>query len=264
MKTSRVLTEPEGEFSAQEQLQLLGTLDGQCRQILYWSGRRTVPERLREWLKASGPGYAIPFHAVFEDEIPDAEDRQKILEHLAWTPAVLEDVGGIVDPQSGLVFLYDSQSGVKRWLSPLWVLAVVGVGAGIVRGLAEYPPLDGSRRVSDLLIGWLAVLVGVLLHTVIGASKRLRGQGATAAVLPISRSLILLNARLGFVLFRIATALVGYLGLVYAAGAPQFNAFVFNALLVGYSLDSVVELFGTTFDQRSAAQLANLKKRMGT
>ena len=40
-------------------------------------------------------------------------------------------------------------------------------------------------------------------------------------------------------------------------------AFAFNAFLAGYSLDSVVELFGSSMDQRSAAQHANLKQQMG-
>ena len=264
MLASKLLRDPGGEYEAQEQLQLLGLLDTQCRQIIYWTGVRTVPERLRDWLALSEPGYAIPFHAVFEDEVPDAEDRQKILDHLAWSPAFLAASGGIVDPESGLIFRYDSQkSRLSQAISILYVLAMVAVGGGIVWLLHQFPPL-AARGLADLEIAWLAVLAGVVVHSVVATAKRLRSQGALPPGLPINRFLVLLDARLGFVLFRVVVALVGYFGLVYAISEARPTGFLLNAFLVGYSLDSVVEIFGTTMDQRSAAQVANLRKQLGT
>ncbi|HSU13856.1 hypothetical protein [Longimicrobium sp.] len=265
MQANRLLRDPHAEYDAQEQLQLLGLLDAQCRQIVYWTGLRTVPERLKDWLELSEPGYAIPFHAVFEDEVPDADDRQKILDQLAWSPSFLKAAGGIVDPVSGLVYRYDSRkSGLRQGFSLVYVLGMIALGVAVVWGLQQLPPLD-ARPLADLEIGWMAVLAGVVVHGVIAMAKGLRSQGALPPGLPINRFLILLNARLGFVLFRVVVALIGYLGLVYAvSGSPLATGFVFNAFLVGYSLDSMVELFGTTLDQRSAAQLANLRKQFGT
>jgi len=264
MKACRLMQDPRGSYQPQEQLQLLGILDGQCRQIIYWTGTLTVPERLKDWLELSEPGYAIPFHAVFEDEVSEAEDRQKILNHLAWSPVFLKKVGGIVDPESGLVYRYDSRKSVGEMaLSVVWVALGITLGGVIVWGLQQFPPLS-AQPLEHLLVGWAAVLGGLVVHSVIGTTKRMRADNSIPAGLPINRFLILLSAKMGFVLFRLMVALVGYLGLLYAVGAPQFTSFIVNAFLVGYSLDSVVELFGSTMDQRSAAQLANLRKQLGT
>jgi hypothetical protein len=264
ISASRIMQNPEEELPAQELMQGLGLLDGYCRQLVYWAATRTVPARLKDWLRNSEPGYAIPFHAVFEDEVPDAEDRQKILNQLAWSPVFLKDVGGIVDPESGLVYRYDTDK--SRWemsLAFVWIVVAVAVGAGVVAGLAELPPLSPGAVPASLVLGWGAMLAGTIVHWVIGANKRLRGQQGTAGVLPIGRSLILLNAQIGFVLLRIAVALVGYVGLMFTVGSNEFTTFAFNAFLAGYSLDSVVELFGSSMDQRAAAQNANLKQQMG-
>lgn len=264
ISASPIMREPQTELPAQELMQGLGLLDAQCRQLIYWTATRTVPERLKDWLETSEPGYAIPFHAVFEDEVPDAEDRQKILNQLAWSPVFLKDVGGIVDPESGLVYRYDSRkSGVQLSLAFLWIALAVAAGAGAVWGLSTAPPLASRAAGLTLVLGWGAMLVGTMVHWVIGTNKRLRTQESIPAVLPISRSLIMLNARIGSILFRIVVALVGYVGLMYAFPSADFSTFAFNALLAGYSLDSVVELFGTSMDQRSAAQHANLKQQLG-
>lgn len=264
MSAARIMREPEQEMPAQELMQGLGLLDGYCRLLVYWAATRTVPVRLKDWLATSEPGYAIPFHAVFEDEVPDAEDRQKILNQLAWSPVFLKGVGGIVDPESGLVYRYDTgKSRGQLSLALFWILLAVAAGGAVVWGLSALPPLSPRRVGPTLVLGWLAMLAGTTVHWVIGANKRLRSQAATPAVLPISRSLIMLNARIGFILFRIAVALVGYAGLVYAVPSDEFTTFAFNAFLAGYSLDSVVELFGTSMDQRAAAHHANLKQQLG-
>lgn len=106
MKTSRLMTDPGGSFSAPEQGQLMNLLDGHCRQLVFWTGSYTIPHRLKDWLKESRTGYVIPFNAVFEDEMPDAEDRQKILNVLAYSPRELQAEGGIINPADGLVYRY--------------------------------------------------------------------------------------------------------------------------------------------------------------
>jgi hypothetical protein len=67
----------------QKQIQTVEILDQQLRKMIMWIGYLTIPSRLETWLESTSPGYAIPFHAVFADEVPDADDRQKILSMLA-------------------------------------------------------------------------------------------------------------------------------------------------------------------------------------
>jgi hypothetical protein len=105
MKGSKLLSAPDTPLTPEEQTQLLNLLDGKTRRMIYWTGYKTIPERLQRWLDETQPGYIIPFHAGFEDEMPDAEDRQRILQYLAWAPNVLH--GGVVDAASGLVYRYE-------------------------------------------------------------------------------------------------------------------------------------------------------------
>jgi hypothetical protein len=101
----KLMEDPTGTFSPQEQLLLLRLLDSQCWQIIYWCGYKTIPARLNEWIDGSNPGYAIPFHAVFENEVSDAEDRHKLLNYFALSPKEFQ--GGIIDPNSGAACLAD-------------------------------------------------------------------------------------------------------------------------------------------------------------
>jgi hypothetical protein len=50
--------------------------------------------------------------------------------------------------------------------------------------------------------------------------------------------------------------------LVFAAGIE--NAKPLNTFLVGYSLDSFVELFGASIEQKATMQLTALKQKLST
>lgn len=274
MKTCRLVREPGLEFKPEDQMRLLTLLDEQCRRIIYWTGYRTIPDRLKSWLIYMKPGYALPFHSLFEDEMPDAEDRQKVLNQLAWTPGFLDKHGGIVDPESGLVFCYHYHDRVvRRFMALAWVLIAVLFATAGVWAVTQMPPLEAldprvqARNTAIVLQAWGALVVGTLVHIAVGAAKRMREQGANGTVLPVSRFLIMLNARLGFVLIKVFMALIGLFALVYTSNLKDFtedvSPLLFNAFLVGYSLDSVIELFGAGMDQRAGAHQAMLKKQLG-
>ena len=114
VRTCPLFDQTEAEMKLDSQIQYLNILDQQCRQIIYWIGYRTIPEQLNELLKNTKPGYTLPFHALFEEEMPDFADRQKILNVLAWSPKHVE--GGVVDAERGLVYCYEEKP-VKRYLS---------------------------------------------------------------------------------------------------------------------------------------------------
>lgn len=264
MSSFAILKDPEEELDAQRQMQILALLDELCRRITYWTAHLTVPDRLQSWLKGSSPGYAIPFHSVFDDEVPDAEDRQRILNHLAWSPVHLERMGGVVDPHSGLVYRYDAGKSWLRSIAPIVLMVLGGVAA--VWLLTRAGIIPGTDPFPVLVVGWAALLMGTLVHVGVGTAKRLKSQDPAAAVLPVSRFLIMINARQGFIFFQVGMALLGYLALIFSNGGytdDNLQAFAFNAFLAGYGLDSVVELFGTSLDDRAAAQTAGLKQKLG-
>jgi hypothetical protein len=272
MRTCAVMRAPDQVLDPQLQMQLLNLLDGQARRIVYWTSYRTIPNRLMHWLREAQPGYAIPFHAVFEDELPDAEDRQRVLNHLACTPEALKDVGGLVDPESGLVYRYDPSARRRVRSAATLVLVLAALTAVVAFAgpeIVHTGGADGTTAVPprSLLLGWAAVLVGTVTHVGVAAAKRMRTVGANPAVLPVGRMMLLLNAKEGLILLRTGLALLGFFALALATTVPaeaQLGPFLLNAFLVGYSLDSVVELFGAGMDQRAAALQAGLKARLGT
>jgi hypothetical protein len=268
MRSCHVMRTPDQPLDAQLQTQLLNLLDAQARRMAYWCCYRTIPDRLRTWLREAQPGYAIPFHAVFEDELPEAEDRQRILSYLACTPEALKDVGGLVDPDSGLVYRYHP-SPRRRLLSVATLAGVLAAFTALVAFAGPYmaPPGQTGWTSRGLVFGWIAVLVGTVTHVAVALAKRVRAQSANPAVLPVGKLMVLVNAKEGLILLRSGLALLGFFALAFASGVPaadQFGTFLLNAFLVGYSLDSVVELFGSGMDQRAAVLQSGLKARLGT
>ena len=261
MEINPLLAKPEGSYSAQEQLHYLDLLAAQIRRLVYYVGYETIPTRLNEWLALARPGYYVPFHLVFEDELPDREDRVRLLNHLAYSPETIQ--GGLVDAANGLIYRYATSARSRFFSLALIALALVGCTA-VVAGACRLPaggwPL-GPGDLGAMLIGWLAVLAGVVTHVGVGGVKRAQAQGGLPPVIAVGDFSKIVSARVGQILLRVFLALVGFFGLVFGAGVAQVT--VFNAFLVGYSLDSFVELFRGSLEQRAAAQVASLKKQLG-
>src|SRR5215216_5681548 len=121
MMTNPVLLNPEAEFSAQEQLQYLDMLFGQIQRIVLLVGFLTIPTRVNDWLAQARPGYYIPFHLVFDDELPQHEERMKVLSLLAWSPKAIK--GGFIDVANGLIYRYADERKVRRNSFLLLILA---------------------------------------------------------------------------------------------------------------------------------------------
>lgn len=260
MKASPLLTEPRMEFEAQEQLQYLDMLDAQSRRLLFGIGLLTIPARVNDWLGKARPGYYIPFHPVFEDELPRSEDRVRLLNYLAWAPKVVH--GGLVDAAGGLIYRY-SRSGVVRAASFLLLAAALALAVGVIWAACHVAvndwPLE-SKDFSVLLIAWVAVLVGVVVHAAVGTAKRSRAQGRPP-IIAVEDIALLINAKAGQIMFKIVLTLVALFGLVGTAGAEGVTAL--NAFLLGYGLDSVVEVFGASMEQQAAGRVAAIRGQLG-
>jgi hypothetical protein len=168
-----------------------------------------------------------------------------------------------VDADSGLIYKY-SQSRGHRLGSFLMLAVAVAAALGIVIGLAylRAPGWPLSREdAPTLLIGWCAVLAGVVVHVGIGTAKRMQSQRGRPPVLSPGDLPLLVSAKVGQLLLKLMLTLVGFFGLVFASGIGQVTPM--NAFLVGYALDSVVELFSSTLELRASAKVAALKEQLG-
>ena len=273
LKLSPLLKNPaRNDMAPQDQLQHVAMLDACCREIDFQIGWLTIPERLNGWLAQARPGYYVPFHAVFADELPNPEDRAKVLSFLAWSPEALR--GGLVDASTGLVYRFD-QDRRRQWLSLLGIVGVVVLATTLVI-LACYPrtgidlgifllQVDAWPFVPDhlstLLVGWAAVLAGVVVHVAVGTAKLMRSEAASLPVIAATDLLPRVNAKFGTILLKLLLALIGFFGLVFAVDIDQVT--LLTAFLIGYSLDSVVELFGTSLENRALAQTTGLRTAIG-
>ena len=247
---------------AQDQLRDLNLLDAACEGMLFQVGLLTIPDRLNEWLRLGRPGYYVPFHEVFAPELPDYDDRVRVLRHLAWSPRVIRQ--GLVDVSTGLIYRY-SGNGLVRWLSVVEILLAVVLATGLVYLSTHLPNIDGwplkAEQTITMMSAWAALFIGVVVHVCITTAKRMQDQTELPPALPVGDLARLADAKLGPTLLKVALALIGLFGLVLTAGIAQ--ATPLQAFLAGYSLDSVVELFGASAERRASTQIAGLRQQLG-
>jgi hypothetical protein len=261
MQQNPLYANPETEIGAQEQMHALNLLEDQVRKIEFYVGVLTIPARVNDWLAEARPGYYIPFHAVFEDEVPEAEDRARILSYLVWSPKPIK--GGIVDAANGLIYRYNEKP-MRRLLNILVILGTLVASTAAVIG-ACYLRISGwpfqTDNLSRFTAGWIAIVVGVIVHIAVGSVKRTQSQGQLPSIASLGDLPLILDARSGQIITKILLALIGLFGLAFASGVE--NVTPLNAFLVGYSLDSVIEVFSSGIEQRATLQASALKKQLG-
>ena len=144
MKSNPIIKDSGGNFSAEDQLHDMNMLRKRIRKIVYLISYLTIPERLNEWLKGARPGYYIPFHVVFEDELPTKEDRDKLIERLTYAPRALR--GGLINSGTGLIYRY-SMNVWRRLLSVIWLLAIFVLATFVIYHIGDLSMKDSSLPV---------------------------------------------------------------------------------------------------------------------
>jgi hypothetical protein len=262
MKDSPLLSCPPGKtLDAQEQTHALTVFEAQIKEMIFEIGFLTIPDRLNRWIERSTPGHYIPFHDIFENEMPDYGDRVKLLNFIAWAPKTLIK-GGIVEPETGLIHCYEKNDR-KRRAGYYYLVSAFILVTGIIASLA-YIPLEGwpllPKDVFSLLFGWAALVIGVVVHLGIDTNKR-QQKTTLPAIIAFNDLPLLINAKYGQVMLKIFLSLVGFAGLVFAVGIN--NAKPINAFFVGYSLDSFIGILTASMEQKGSAQLATIKQQLG-
>ncbi len=107
----------------------------------------------------------------------------------------------------------------------------------------------------------IAVVAGVIFHIIVTTAKRFQAQPDRPPILALGTFPLIINAKIGQILFRLLLTLVGFFALVFAYSADEVT--LLNAFLVGYSLDSVVDLFGANAEQRATGHIPTLRRQLG-
>ena len=264
MRENPILSSPEQDRPAQDHLHDLSMLEGQAAQIVLSVGHLTIPHRLNVWLEKARPGYYLPFHLLFEDELPSLKDRVRVLNSIAWAPDSLQN--GIVSAENGLIYRYEKDR-KARVISFLHIVFALFAATMLISFLCHFGTWVGMTNwllkpdyAPNLLFGWGALLIGTLIHMAVSSVKRSQASGLPPVV-AINDWMLHLSARKGDILLKILIAIFGLFGLAFTVGPGKVTPV--NAFLIGYSVDSVVELFGTTIEQKAASQVSALKEQLG-
>jgi hypothetical protein len=262
MSMNPILLNPRGDFLPQVESHLLTMLDEQLANCLFLITKLTIWDHVTELLPMMRPGHYLPFHLVFDEEVPSQEQRVRLLNYLSLSPKRIMG-GGLVDAANGLIYRYEENTLKRRSILALLILMLV-VLTGLVVGLSWRPLLPwgaGPGTLTTLLVAWGSVLAGVATHAAIGSIKRAQARGGLPPVLAVGDIPLLLNALSGQIMLKLLMAFLGFCGLAFTSqGSEQVT--VMTAFLLGYSLDSFIEIFGAGIAQRANAQAAALKQQL--
>ncbi len=248
------------KLEAQAQLQHLNILEEGLQGMLYTLGTLIIPSEVEKWLNRADPGDYLPFHYRYANSLPLVEQREKVLNQLDLKFRRMD--GALVDVANGVIYRYAKETqDIRR--SMTWVTGVF-IGLTLVITLLCFVPATGvddwptAKDIPLVLSGWLAVLVGVMVHIAVDSKKR---EQVNLAVFDIRNLPYVIDARLGQFIGKLVMAAIGFIGFTLATGIS--NVSMINAFLVGYSLDSIIELFGTSLEQQATAQVGAIQKRLG-
>src|SRR5690606_38210342 len=195
LQANEVFVSPTEERDANAERIGLNQAIESCASITREAMYAIALDRLYAWVRVQEPEYAVDLHAVLRDEIPDRADREDVIAWLSSAPRVLSSVGGIIEPETGLIYrTYD------RWLARaarVVLVAVVLAGTLVAtRSLApfvlgEAPGAAGEAAggvvaidagdspqpitsETQLLISWVACVLGLLAHSVLTTYRSIR------------------------------------------------------------------------------------------
>ncbi|MDX1995153.1 MAG: hypothetical protein SF029_22415 [bacterium] len=215
--------------------------------IIYHVGLLTIPGRLNQHLEQLRIGQKLDFNATFSDEVPDTEDRRKILEYLDARPMVVRN--GIIDLAAEGVY-HASPYRWRRNLSYLFVLLTVATGAVLVYLIgetAQFVPdwFVEPGRTTELLVEYLFIIIGGVVHLGVDAVKQARSTPGGKALV-VEDWLLWVHIHEVGVIIGILSLWVGFAGLLLLSSATAVDWE--TAFLIGYSIDSFVDLFLQRFD----------------
>ncbi|HEX5757714.1 MAG TPA: hypothetical protein VF121_00825 [Thermoanaerobaculia bacterium] len=224
-------------------------------EIVLCSGILTIPNRVRQHLDQQRVGNVLNFHEYLNDELPRLEDRLLILNYMHSHPTL---VNGVVSVEDGLIY-FASPKPWRRYASFGMVLLVALAGFGAVWFACQIETFncDQAGGWTRLRTAYLLTLIGAVAHVLIEFLKRDRVSKANASGL-YDWFLHVHVKEISFV--QAAVSLwVGFLLLAYSVDKPIEGE---TAFLLGYSIDSFLDLFLQRFSKKSSAGIQALQQQL--
>ncbi len=267
-RKSQQLTQLDSPPKDQDHLRELNYLKTRLMRMIFLIGYTTIMERLNGWIRVSRAGYALPFHPMFEDEIESVEDRQRILQLFSLKPGDIQ--GGLVDLSRGIVLCYP----IAFWdrlvrhliviLLFLLSFALIWWFSDILSHSSDLLTTLGMDKAKPpqpnlLSIYWTALLLGIFAHLLVAGAKQTQAEFRQFPM-PLQDWGYYLSARTSTFMYKMALAFLVFVAM-YLSLKGEMK--LFDAFLIGYSFDSVVELVGASMEKSANTKLAAYTEKLG-
>ncbi len=258
-----------------------GNLDKLLCSIISHSNLVTIPSRLNECLCDLWPGQSLNFYTQFNDELCRQDCGRWFLEYYNSHPAIID---GVVNTADGTIIKV-SPNKLRRLLSFImvaftailgivlawysaWILVMMkfpltlAVPNGIMLSDVMITTIDLSKLdVTDypvlavpFAVCYGLIVAGAVTHLLIGALKqqRKRKPSDNLAIEGWLRWFHVFEIKNFFASFSLC---IGFFGLILLIKTTDY----LTAFLIGYSIDSFVDVFLNRFDQGVSSGTAELK-----
>ncbi|MCA9656882.1 MAG: hypothetical protein KC486_00925 [Myxococcales bacterium] len=225
-------------------------IDRQCERMILLIGFLTIPGRVNEHLRQLRIGQALDFHRDFVDELPDPGERVQLLTTMRSHPAEIE---GVVDVERGLIYRTAPTRGRQMFSVVLQLMTWLGLGGGLW-GIAHTGVWPELGEPAILVERYLFVTLGSILHLALGTLKQRRA-GKAGEIHALDDLLLFVHVREVAIAWTIFAVSVGTVGLCFLNpdASPE------SALIVGFSLDSFIDLFLMRFETKATGVSAAVK-----
>lgn len=226
-------------------------------ELIFKAGYLTIPERTKKHLETERVGQGFDFHEAFKDELPSFEGRLKILEFMRINPIYID---GIVDVKNGMIYRASPEKKRRnKSYRDILILLVVGLFIIWVVSIIGYWIQDwfiSPSRTKELIVGYIFVIIGGISHVIVDALKQARSTKESNMIV-LEDWFFWIHVKESQIMMGIFSLLVGTLGLAFFSQKVDWQ----TAFLVGYSIDSFIDLFLQRFDSviSSKTQVAKEK-----
>ncbi|HEY7983606.1 MAG TPA: hypothetical protein VID73_05525 [Ktedonobacterales bacterium] len=226
--------------------------------IVFQCALVTIPAHVNQLTARFRVGHALNFNTYFEEEVPNPDDRTRVLHLLSGA----RDINGVVDAEREVIYCA-SASPWRRAASYLFILLTVLAGVGILilftntgRWFHVERWISTPGDLAPLLKAYAFVLLGGVVHIAVDglkkAQERKGGWVGSAA-----NWTLWVHVREQWIISDVLWLWLGVAGLVLLKTTDWETAF-----FIGYSIDSFSDLFLKRFDLSLGRRAQSLKRAL--
>jgi hypothetical protein len=239
----------------------LDTAKEYVKKLHFYAARLSVPSQVTQYVNELRPGNTVNIHDILKEDIPDEEQRKELILYLK-TARI--SIPGIIDVSTGTVTRYETDRGALR-TSMLRVL-VLAIGIPLVALLASwfwpsFPQLHAvvtPEQVSSFFPILMGVWAGAGLHVVIDLVKARRGPRPDFAA-SVDDFWLYINSNEVSIMIGLVVLIVVAVGTAFVQPSLAFAGSIF----VGYSADSIADVFLERFQKVADVQTGSIKTVVG-